>query len=63
MADEVVIDPVVEPTPEPTPEPERVDAYDVIVVGAMNGGKLVTDRTGQLLWISPNGTRTVLAGA
>lgn len=61
MAEEVVVEPVIEPIPEPAPEP--VDAYDTIVVGAMNGGKLVTNREGQLLWVSPNGTRTVIAGA
>lgn len=65
MPDEVVVEPAVEQiVEEPVVEPEPpVDAFDVIVVGAMNGGKLVTNRDGQLLWVSPNGTRTVIAGA
>lgn len=58
--DEVVVDPVV---PEPVEPEVPANAYDTIVVGAMNGGKLVTNREGQLLWVSPNGTRTVIAGA
>lgn len=63
MADEIVEPAVIEEPviiEEPTP---AVDAFDTIVVGAMNGGKLVTNREGQLLWVSPNGTRTILAGA
>ena len=35
---------------------------DVLIVESPDGGKLVTN-AGQLIWVSPTGSRTVIAGA
>lgn len=35
---------------------------DVVIVESPDGGKLVTNG-GQLIWVSPAGSRTIVAGA
>lgn len=72
MADEPVVDPVVDTAIEPVVEPviEEVtvepqlgtDPTDLTLISLPDNGSLVVN-AGRLLWVSPNGTRTIIAGA
>lgn len=56
MVDEVLAEE--QPTTPQKPDPQM----DVLLVETVDGGKLVSNE-GRLIWQSPAGSRTVMAGA
>lgn len=68
MADEIIpAETVVEPIPEVVEPvvpivPPGIDPADELLLSPISGGNLVTN-AGRLLWVSPAGTRTIIAGA